>query len=106
MLHELLLSRDAERPQILIDLGKWNAWCAGLLATPGDLSTIRIGKMAASPTTEPAPDETGATPTADHSTEADIVANDISPADDEPPVEAEPVRTGRKGRKGKLVEAV
>ncbi|TDP74066.1 hypothetical protein [Roseateles toxinivorans] len=44
LLTEGLLSRDADKPHLLVDTGRWEAWWADHLAIGGDLPEVRIGK--------------------------------------------------------------
>ena len=108
MLAEGLLSRDAERPHLLIDNARWSEWCATQLAVGGELPTVRIGKAVA---------EMGETPAVACEADADPVdaaADDAVgatdpghlPAGDEAPAESEHGKSGRKARKGRAVEAL
>ncbi|MES2879543.1 MAG: hypothetical protein V4713_14100 [Pseudomonadota bacterium] len=96
LLAEGLLSRDAERPHALTDLGQWQDWCARQLAVDGDLPCVRIGKedVAAAP---PPP------ATQADAAEVSGVDPDPGPATDEPG-DAEPALPARKGRKGRAAD--
>jgi hypothetical protein len=95
LLHEGLLSRDANRPHLLIDGGLWNDWRATQLSISGDLPVVRVGK-------EPAL----ATDLGGGEGPDDIADPAHTPDDDETPVgsEPEPVRPARKARKGRVLE--
>ena len=109
LLAEGLLSRDAERPHLLIDNARWSEWVATQLAVGGELPTVRIGKdMAVAAVDTPAAAcEADADPIAAAADDA-VGATDPGhlPAGDEAPVEFEHGKSGRKARKGRAVEAL
>lgn len=88
MLAEGLLSRDAERPHLLIDNGLWNEWRATQLAVSGDLPTVRVGKEIDSSVNNTPAVGSGADP------------------DDEVPTDSDTAKPGRKARKGRAVDPV
>ncbi len=112
MLAELLIRRDADRPHILHDCCKWNAWCSEQLAVTGDLPPVRIGKE---PVVEESVTATDVT-TADGEQVDPVMDEDASsyattdvadpghvPDDGEAPHESESARPGRKARKGRML---
>ena len=112
MLAELLIRRDADRPHILHDCGKWNAWCSEQLAVTGDLPTVRIGKE---PDVEESVTVTDGTtadgeqvdPVMDVDASSDATSDVADPGhvpdDGEAPHESESARPGRKARKGRML---
>ena len=108
MLAELLIRRDADRPHILHDCGKWTAWCSEQLAVTGDLPTVRIGKE---PVVEESVTVTDATtadceqfdPLMDVDATTDVADPGHVPDDGEVPNEPESARPGRKPRKGRTL---
>lgn len=112
MLAELLIRRDADRPHILHDCGRWNAWCSEQLAVTGDLPTVRIGKEPVVDETVIAPDVTTADdeqvdPVMDVDASSDATSDVADPGqvpdDGETPNEPESARPGRKARKGRML---
>ena len=93
LLHEGLLSRDANRPHLLIDCGLWNDWRATQLSVSGDLPVVRVGK-------EPAL----ATDSGGGEVPDDIADPGYTPDDSDTPSEPEPIRPVRKARKGRVLE--
>jgi hypothetical protein len=95
LLHEGLLSRDANRPHLLIDCGFWNDWRATQLSISGDLPVVRVGKEPALVTDSGSGDVPD-----DIADPAHIPEDDDTPRESEP----EPIRPARKGRKGRMLE--
>ena len=113
MLTELLIRRDADRPHILHDCCKWNAWCSEQLAVTGDLPTVRVGKE---PVVQAPVTSTEITATADDVQGDPVMDVDVSgdatsdvgdpghlPDDGGVPDEPESARPGRKTRKGRML---
>ena len=112
MLAELLIRRDADRPHILHDCGKWNAWCSEQLAVTGDLPTVRIGKdpvveelVTATDVTTVDGEQVDPVMDVDASSDAtsDVADPGQVPDDGEVPHESESARPGRKPRKGRTL---
>lgn len=111
LLAEGLLSRDAERPHLLIDNGRWNDWCATQLAVSGDLPVVRVGKEVAAVVDTPMAASDADVGYQDHGAEINHAALGVAdpaqlPAGGEVPVEPEHGKPGRKARKGHAVESV
>jgi hypothetical protein len=112
MLAELLIRRDADRPHILHDCCKWNAWSSEQLAVTGDLPTVRIGKepvveelVTATDVTTVDGEQVDPVMDVDASIDAttDVADPGHVPDDGEVPHEPESARPGRKPRKGRTL---
>lgn len=92
LVHEGLLSRDAEKTHLMTDTGRWDAWCAEHMAIGGELTSVRVGKE------EPAPAAEQAAIEGEPPADAGQVAGGEAPVTDDSVDTGKPARGRRKAR--------
>lgn len=92
LVHEGLLSRDAEKTHLMTDTGRWAAWCAEHMAIGGELTSVRVGKEV------PAPAAEGDAAEGDPALATDQAADSEAPAADGDVETGKPARGRRKAR--------
>ncbi|WP_343622406.1 hypothetical protein [Roseateles puraquae] len=92
LVHEGLLSRDAEKTHLMTDTGRWDAWCTEHMAIGGELTSVRVGKEVHTPTVENEAAEGNPVAGADQAADGEVPAVD----DDVEP--EKPARGRRKAR--------